>query len=81
MEGGGFVVNLVVAKVIRQRMFFFTVSYFLYNNFKKKDMIVLVHKNPDKMIKCYTRPIFFNGFDQADLVILYVVPNIYHKIK
>ena len=29
--GGGFVVKLVAAKVIRQHMFFFTLTYFLDN--------------------------------------------------
>ena len=31
-KGGGFVVKLVAAKVIRQHMFFFTLTYFLDNN-------------------------------------------------
>ena len=41
LEGGRFVVKLVTAKVIRQHMFFFTLSYFLDNNiWNKKNMIV-----------------------------------------
>ena len=47
VEGSGFVVKLVAAKVIRQLMFFFTylISYVI--NFElKKDVIVLVHENP-----------------------------------
>ena len=35
----------------------------------KKDIIVLVHTNPDKMAKWYIRPIFFSGFDHPNLVI------------
>ena len=36
LEGGRFVVKLVTAKVIRQHMFFFTLSYFLDNNIWNK---------------------------------------------
>ena len=34
----------------------------------KKNLIVLFHKYPDEMAKYYTRPIFSNGFDHANLV-------------
>ena len=51
--------------VISQHMFFFTLSYFfyIYNNlWKKKDMIVLVHENHDKIAKCYTSLTFLQWF-------------------
>ena len=68
---------LVAAKVIRQCMFSL---HYLFSYIKifqieiKKDIIVLLHKNPDKMAKCHTRPIF----DHANLVIS-LVPNINQK--
>ena len=75
--GGGCVVKFEAAKVIRQHTFFF--SSFLYiiffiNRFviifeiKKKDMIVLVHKNHDKRPKATQVHHFCRGFEDSNLV-------------
>ena len=42
---GGF----VAVKVIRQHMFFFALSYNLYDNLFGENMIVLAHQNRDRM--------------------------------
>ena len=64
---GGFVVNLVAAKVIRQHMlFFFTLTYFLDNNlWNKKNMIVLVHEHHNRWPNVSPVQLFWSGFDQA----------------
>ena len=51
-------------------MFFFTLSYFLDNNFwnKKKNMIVLVHENHDKWPNVTPVQHVCSGVDQAKLV-------------
>ena len=49
-NGGGFVVKLIAAKVIYQLIFYFTLSYFFANNiWNKKNVILLVHENHDKL--------------------------------
>ena len=69
LEGGGFVVKLVAAKVTRQHMIFFTASYFLFDNlWKKEDMIALVHENHDKWPNITPVQHFCSGFDHANLV-------------
>ena len=51
LKGGGFDVKLLAAKVIRQHMFFFTLSFFFCNNIWKKYRTVLVVENRDKIAK------------------------------
>ena len=69
---GGFVVKLLAAKVIRQHMFFFTLSYFLDKlvifEIEKIYDIVLVHENHDKWLYLRTVQRFCSGLDHADLV-------------
>ena len=65
---GGFVVKHVAAKVIRQHMFFFTLSYFLDNNLWKKDTVVLVNEYHDKWLNVTPVQHFCIAFDHANLV-------------
>ena len=46
----------------------YPMSYMYMKIFEiKKDITVLFHKYPDKIAKYYTRPIFSNGFNHANL--------------
>ena len=73
-KGGGFVDELVAAKVISQHMFFFTFSYFLDKNlWNKKDMVVLVKINGQML---HQSNIFAVVLTTQILKVLSVVPNI-----
>ena len=76
LEGGRFVVKLVTAKVIRQHVFFFTLSYF----FEIKKMIVLVHKNHDKWSNVSPVQHFCSSFDHANLLSFFRGSNFYQKL-
>ena len=83
-KGARFVIKLVSAKLIRQHIitFFFTLSYFLYNNLlNKKDLIGLVHKNHDKManIMLHQTNIFAEVLNRQILKVLHVL-QVFTKI-
>ena len=63
---GGF----VAVKVIRQHMFFFALSYNLYDNLFGENMIVLAHQNRDRMAIC--RPVIHlsSGLHHSKFVIV-----------
>ena len=62
--GGGCLVKLVAAKIIRPHMFFFTKSYFMCNYLSnKKRYGILVHENHDKRLKVTAVHHFCRGFD------------------
>ena len=56
------------AKVIRQHMFFYTLSYFLDYNLWNKKMIVLFHENHDEWPNVTPLRHFCSGLDHANRV-------------
>ena len=57
-------------------IFFFTLSYFVFNNLWIKK---ISFKNSNEMAKCYTHPMFSSVFYQAHPIIP-VIPNIYQHL-